>query len=414
MSIVTLFDKSFLQSLSLDEAVMFDNFFIGNVCPIFYVETLADLDKNVRKRTPEKEVRILAAKFPEMHGAPNAYHRNICTGELLGERVPTTGQLLMAQGATVRANGQTGVNFRASAEAQAFSRWQDEEFRTVERDFAAMWRQDLRQLDLRKLADQAIEILSGKRCRSLVEARDLARSVVTDNTDPHGQIRRFVEHLGIERGYHREIVERLQTLNFPELSRYAPYSAHVLTVELFFRIALASGLISSERPSNWVDMAYLFYLPFCVVFVSSDKLHRKCAPLLLRDNQEFVWGPDLKEGLHEVNEHYLTYPEKVREEGLLRFASHPPAEGEFAVSQLWDRHAPRWRWRLRSRDGGNAEGLPELAERVRRFKEATPVDSSALGEDGPEFVSIERRVKEVRGSWRQVPKDVVDADVADG
>ena len=33
MSIVTLIDKSFLQSLSLDEAVMFDAFFIGNVCP---------------------------------------------------------------------------------------------------------------------------------------------------------------------------------------------------------------------------------------------------------------------------------------------------------------------------------------------------------------------------------------------
>ena len=216
MSIVTLFDKSFLQSLSLDEAVMFDNFFIGNVCPMFYVETLADLNKDVRKRkrTPEDEVRILAAKFPEMHGAPNAYHRNICTGELLGERVPITGQLVMAHGAVVRADGQTGVNFGASAEAQAFSRWQDEEFWTVERDFAAMWRQDLRQLDLRRLADQATEMLSGKRCGTLAAARDLARSVVSDNADRYGQIRRFVEHLGIEPGCHREIVERLQTLNF--------------------------------------------------------------------------------------------------------------------------------------------------------------------------------------------------------
>ena len=128
-------------------------------------------------------------------------------------------------------------------------------------------------------------------------------------------------------------------MNYPELSRYAPYCAHVLTVELFFKIALASDLVSSERPSNWVDMAYLFYLPFCVVFVSSDKLHRKCAPLLLRDDQEFIWGPDLKEGLREVNEHYLAYPESVREEGLLRFASRPPAEGEFVVSQLWDRRS---------------------------------------------------------------------------
>ena len=185
-------------------------------------------------------------------------------------------------------------------------------------------------------------------------------------------------------------------------------------MELFFRIALASDLISSERRSNWVDMAYLFYLPFCVVFVSSDKLHRKCAPLLLRGDQEFVWGPDLKEGLREVNEHYLTYPENVRDEGLLRFASRPPAEGEFAVSELWDRHAPRWRSQLRSQVGGDAEGMPGLEERVRRFKDATPVDSSAMGEDGPEFVSLERRVKPVRGSWRQVPKDLADPDTADG
>ena len=412
MSIVTLFDKSFLQSLSLDEAVMFDNFFIGNVCPIFYVETLADLNKDVLKRTPEEEVRILAAKFPEMHGAPNAYHRNICTGELLGERVSTKGQLLMAQGAAVSADGQIGVNFPTSAEAQAFSRWQNAEFRTVEREFAAMWRQDLRQLDLRELADQATEIVSGRRCRSLAEAKELALSAVTDNSKRHGQIRRFVEHLSIDRGYHRDIVERLQTLNFPELSRYAPYSAHVLTVELFFRIALASDLISSERPSNWVDIAYLFYLPFCAVFVSSDKLHRKCAPLLLRDNQEFVWGPDLKEGLREVNEHYLAYPESVREEGLLRFASHPPAEGDFAVSQLWDRHAPRWRRRLSGQNDIDPEGMHKLQERLRRIKEGTPVDDSELRETGPEFVSLERRVKEVRGSWRQIPKDVAEAQRA--
>ena len=283
------------------------------------------------------------------------------------------------------ADGQIGVNFPTSAEAKAFSRWQDEEFRGVERDFAALWREDLRQLDLHGLASQVTEIVSGRRCRSLAEAKDLAVSVVTNNTDPYGQIRRFIEHLCIDREYHREIVGRLTTLNFPELSRYAPYSAHVLTVELFFRIALASGLISSDRPSNWVDMAYLFYLPFCVLFVSSDKLHRKCAPLLVRSKQEFVWGPDLKEGLRELNVHYSAYPEAVRNEGLLRFASHPPAEGDYLVTQLWDRHAPRWRAPLSLEGGDETEGLNKLGERIRRFKEATPVHDSALSGTGPEF-----------------------------
>lgn len=79
MGPTALFDKSFLQSLSVDEAVVFDHFFIAVICPMFYVETLADLEKEVRPgRTPEDEVRIIAQKTPEMHGAPCAHHLDLC------------------------------------------------------------------------------------------------------------------------------------------------------------------------------------------------------------------------------------------------------------------------------------------------------------------------------------------------
>jgi len=39
-----LFDKSALQGLSLDESVWFDAFFYPNITPLFFVETLADLE----------------------------------------------------------------------------------------------------------------------------------------------------------------------------------------------------------------------------------------------------------------------------------------------------------------------------------------------------------------------------------
>ncbi len=75
MGPIALFDKSFIQSLSLDEAVLFDDFFLPVICPLFYVETLADLEKHVREgRTPEQEVGIIADKVPEMGGYPCAYH----------------------------------------------------------------------------------------------------------------------------------------------------------------------------------------------------------------------------------------------------------------------------------------------------------------------------------------------------
>jgi hypothetical protein len=40
---ITIFDKSALQALSLDEAVWLDNFYLANITPLFLVETLADL-----------------------------------------------------------------------------------------------------------------------------------------------------------------------------------------------------------------------------------------------------------------------------------------------------------------------------------------------------------------------------------
>jgi hypothetical protein len=69
--LTTLFDKSFLQSLSVDESVWFDQHFMPVVCPVFYVETLADLAKQPTERgLAENEVRNIAAKFPKMRGYP--------------------------------------------------------------------------------------------------------------------------------------------------------------------------------------------------------------------------------------------------------------------------------------------------------------------------------------------------------
>ena len=38
MGSTALFDKSFIQSLNVDESVWFDHFFTANIRPLFYVE----------------------------------------------------------------------------------------------------------------------------------------------------------------------------------------------------------------------------------------------------------------------------------------------------------------------------------------------------------------------------------------
>jgi hypothetical protein len=135
MGPIILFDKSILQALSVDESVLFDNFFMSNICPIFYVETLADLEKAVRLgRTPEQEVGLLAAKTPQMHSYPNMFHHQLCISNLLGYPVAMDGRPLLSGGKPVKTKDQSGIVFDEAPEALAFSRWQAGKFLEVERE----------------------------------------------------------------------------------------------------------------------------------------------------------------------------------------------------------------------------------------------------------------------------------------
>ncbi len=80
-----------------------------------------------------------------------------------------------------------------------------------------------------------------------------------------------------------------------------------------------------------------------MIFVSSDRLHRNIAPMFLRDNQEFVWGPELKNSLKEINLYYSLFPDDQKEQGLYSLAPTPPQHIPTFVSLLWDNHLKSWR-----------------------------------------------------------------------
>ncbi len=110
---------------------------VGLVCPIFFIETLADLEKSIRAgRTPEEEVGLIAVKTPQMEGHPNVNHIDLCIGNILGQPVVMDGRPVIAGGKPVRTGNRTGLNFDLSPEAEAFIRWQNGEFLEVERRFA--------------------------------------------------------------------------------------------------------------------------------------------------------------------------------------------------------------------------------------------------------------------------------------
>jgi len=407
MGPITLFDKSFLQSLSLDESVWFDHFFLTNVAPIFYVETLADLNKPALKgRTPEQEVSIIAEKFPDMHGVPCSHHTDLCISNLLGYSVPMTGQIPLSQGRLVKYASKTGAVFQRSPESEAFSRWQDNKFLEIERLYAHSWRQALNNLDLREVAGffQALGI-DKKSCNNLQDANDLARAIVHTSDNQSVLMPLALRLFNIPQHLHRDIQKCWSIAGYPPVFKYAPYAAFVLKVELFFYIALAANLISSKRPSNRVDIAYLFYLPFCMMFVSSDRIHQSCAPLFLRDNQEFVWGQDLKKCLIQINEHYLQLPESAKEKGVISFASDLPQIKVPLMEHLWNRLLPKSQEMKKGDIPNRSTAKPTTLEEIKGMEDAPSLSPEEIDFDPQNIdgVLIRRRTRRMKGSWRQIP-----------
>ena len=57
-----------------------------------------------------------------------------------------------------------------------------------------------------------------------------------------------------------------------------------------------------------------------MVFASMDKLHAWTVPVFLREDQEFVWGADLKADLKRLDTYFDSLPDDVKAEGVLKFA----------------------------------------------------------------------------------------------
>jgi hypothetical protein len=97
---ILIFDKSTLESLNPDESAWLDNFFLTNITPLFFAETLADLEKQVHVgRTPEAVVGNIAQKTPDLQSSPAAHHLKLLGSDLYGtETVLMDSRILRAGG----------------------------------------------------------------------------------------------------------------------------------------------------------------------------------------------------------------------------------------------------------------------------------------------------------------------------
>jgi hypothetical protein len=417
---ITIFDKSALQALSMDESVWFDAFFLANVVPLFYVETLADLEKKVAKgRNPEHIVGVLAEKTPS-GAVPNVYHRQLILGELLGHTIEMSGQAVIGAGDVKQApDGSVGVHVDEFPEETALLRWKTHEFLEIERAATKGWRAELAQHDPDRIIGVLKDILpTDNRIADLERLKSFIDSFCSSN-EPE-LIALALDVLRIpDEDYKRFAVKRWEAEGMPPLDEFAPYATHVFKVDLLFYLGIYRGFISGDRASNRVDMAYLYYLPFAMVFVSGDRLHRRTVPLFLREDQSYVDADEFKAALRELDGYYDALPEEIKELGVMQFVSFPPSDLDNVVTRLWDKHMrPDWRDIAKQQEAERgkppdaAAGRETVADLRGRIERAKPVSDQTLGlgGEGPNYVVIRRQVPLRKGKWRMVSKEVEEAD----
>lgn len=410
----TILDKSALEMLSIDESCWLDAFFSTNMTPTFLAESLADLEKVPKGGTSVRSaldiVSELAEKTPFANAYPNIYHQTLIAHDLIGQKVEMSNRVVLAGGQAKRApDGRTGIYYEQFPEAEALGRWQKKEFTETEAIVAKFWRNALKNMDFEPFIAWAKNIIpTSKKLKSLQEIKDFLDEFVKGNDSRIYELACFI--LNID-GRLKEIVMRRQKIELKSFEEFAPYASFCLKVDLFFYLALHFSLIAKERPSNKIDISYLYYLPFCMVFVSNDKLHKKTVPLFVTKEQSFVDGNEFKKALGALDAYYSKLPDDVKLQGIMSFAQYPPTDFENLVTELWNKHmSPRWPEMKKESENKvrSPEKDKETVDKIVSDKEASIEINDKVTSKDADYVIIQHMVPPTKGKWNLFSQDIID------
>jgi hypothetical protein len=408
---IAIFDKSFLESLNPDESVWLDNFFISNITPLFFIETLADLEKSMRNwKTPEEIVWQLAYKTPDSNSKCNTHHSNLLYWELLYlENLEIRWVPIISWYQKVSLWDEKWFLFKESPEERAFRRWQEWNFLDLERNIAKKWRRDLLNINLDEIHKKSQIFFPLWKAKSFLDVKKFT-DFYLEWPDQKTILMYGLNLVWIPEEYHQNIFRNWIIKWKPSIKSIFPYFYYIFSIDLFFSLAIGCDLIARTRNSNKIDIAYLYYLPFCNLFVSNDHIHSKVVPLFLTWNQTFISWNELKNDLWKLDNYYSKLPQAIKEKWIISFAFFPPKEEDFLVSSLWDKYMSK-SWRTNKNETNSTKKSIEMTEMLKNIDNHIIQDSKGTENNitNPDFLTLERKVLTHKGKWQRFSQEVINS-----
>lgn len=351
---ILAYDKSFLECLNPEEAFLLHQLFITNITPVLFLEVLANVKETPRHegKTPEQVVAQLAGKLPTNSSNVNLHHEYLVNNELMGHSlVPMSYRPIeSAPPLEVQAeDGGRGLYYDESTEEKALALWRGGQFSELDKFLADRWKQTQKNLNLNSLARDlqkqlkdvpnfadmhSVRVYTKEKLQLLAETAPesllklLASRFLDDESAIAAVLGRW-QHWSKEKGYPIHPAQ------------FAPYSYYIYSIEFAYMLGLSKCLIDSGRRSkSHIDLQYLYYLPFCMSFVSNDNTHKKLVPVFKTERHTFTDGMELKNDLATI---LVRTKEMPIEERKKYPPNYPPLIGDSVVSRIYDFHYPEWR-----------------------------------------------------------------------
>lgn len=309
----TLIDKSSFQSFTKEEAIVFECYFSYSLPSILLFEIIGDLKKfkDSDKRN-ENMVSSLSKRFLGSGPPICEEYFKIVSSELLGYKVPFTGQVLVQGGISFPSKyGGRGFLINMTSYNHAILRWADGNFTDEDEQLAKDWRTVIQNVDTASLEDVISKYLVIiPTCNNLDEVYRNVNNMINNSNLQRPLLDWFISKLNIKYVTMKSIIQRWR-ISKQSLPSYAPYTLHCIKALLMLLFAEKNELVPHKN-TNLLDVQYLFYLPFCFIFVSDDRVQRNLSPYLLRSNQEFIAGLDLKKALREQRDMWQSLNSKEK------------------------------------------------------------------------------------------------------
>lgn len=344
MGPIIILDKSTFQSLSYYEHIYLDKYFYENNTPILCMELLGDLTKyEPNKEEGKKEVSELSKKFCGSGPVTNYDYRTLCVCSLLGQNIPLDGRIIPDNYTPVKSSDGTECGIiEPGPFNMAIMRWSDGDYQELEYIFSEYWRMITKNISfeaLNKHLDENYVIIP--KVNKKEEVLTMVHQLLDNNKLQDIFFNWILDQMHVDQGCHHKIKERWAKTKIKYLEYFAKYAWYCTKVIFTLIIATRSSLLK-WKPTNYLDIQYLYYLPFCMVFASNDRIHQFLAPLLIRNDQDFINGKELKEDLIRIEKRFNSYNEKQRR--LLSYAlgSYPFPDKNSIIYRLWKKHMRPW------------------------------------------------------------------------